>query len=325
MVDDNIDDNINTIDNSNIDKKNLWIEVEDNGNGIPLEIQSKVFEPFFRSTENKGVGLGLSITSQLVSLMGGQIYLKSQLGRGTIVQFYLPITMPQIEEIPQKSQKQQIVSIANYEPDYRILIIDNQDESRQLLTNFLEPIGFKIKETSNLKNARDISENWHPHLIFIDTKMVLLDENKTIDEIKNFQSVDQITIIGIASGKLEESQVNELKLWCDDFLCKPFAIELILEKVTAYLDVQYLYDHQDIEMISTGTMTRNLNYSALKMMSSEWLQQIYWAASSGNRRFLQELIQQIPENHYSVISGMTQLVNTFNYRKIRQIIEPLIN
>lgn len=321
----NIDDNINPIDNINMDQKNLWIEVEDSGNGIPLEIQSKVFEPFFSFNDKKGVGLGLSITSQLVNLMGGNIYLKSQLGRGTIVQMFLPITIPQVENISKNSQEKTIVSIANYEPDYRILIIDNQDKSRQLLTDFLEPIGFDVKEISDLENARDISQNWHPHLIFIDTKMILLDEKKIIKEIKNVQSVHQITIIGIASGKLEDSQINELKSWCDDFLCKPVAIELILEKVTSYLEVQYFYEYQDTEIVSTEKMVRNLNSSALKMMSSQWLQQVYWAASSGNRRILEQLIQQIPENHYSVTNSMMQLVNTFDYRKIRQIIEPFID
>ncbi|MDJ0728412.1 MAG: CHASE domain-containing protein [Crocosphaera sp.] len=320
LVDNNSDDNIDSL-----DQKNLWIEVEDRGNGIPIEIQSKVFEPFFGSTNNKGVGLGLSITSELVKLMGGKIYLKSQLGRGTIVQFHLPFTIPKPEETQQNYQKQKIISLAEYEPDYRILVIDDQNESRQLLINFLQPIGFNTQEASNLKDALDISDSWQPHLIFVDTKLLLLENNKIMDDIKNSQSLDQITIIGIASGKLEDSQVDELQLWCDDCLCKPFAIELILEKINFYLGVQYLYFHKDIEMISTGTILKNLNSSALKMMSSEWLQQVYLAASSGNRSVLQELIQQIPENNYSVMISMIELLNHFNYRKIREIVQPLIN
>ncbi|MDJ0662155.1 MAG: CHASE domain-containing protein [Crocosphaera sp.] len=320
LIDNNANDNMNTI-----DQKNLWIEVEDNGNGIPVEIRSKVFEPFFRSNENKGVGLGLSITYQLVNLMGGKIYLKSQLGRGTIVQFHLPVIIPKPEEIQPNYHKRKVVSLADHEPDYRILVIDDQDESRKLLINFLQPIGFNTKEISNLKDAVYISQNWHPHLIFIDTKLVLSDHDRTVNDIKNSQSLDEIVIIGVASGKLEESHGDKLQLWCDDCLYKPFAIELILEKIGDYLGVNYCYENEEIEIISTGKIIEKLNPPALKMMSSDWLKEVYWAASSGNRSILQELIQQIPENNYSVTSGMMELVDNFNYRKIREIIEPLIN
>ncbi len=317
----------NSIDNDmdSIYPTNLWIEVEDNGNGIPIEIQSKVFEPFFSSNENQGFGLGLSITSQLINLMGGKIYLKSQLGRGTIVQFYLPFTIPLSEEIQLNYQRKTIASIDNYELNYRILIVDDHSENRELLSKFLQPVGFNVKETNNLKDAFDIAQSWQPHLIFIDTKMVLLDNNETINDIKNSQSLNQITIIGIASGKLEDSQMDKLQLWCDDCLCKPFAIELILEKINFYLGVRYRYNNEENDTINTEKMVNKLNSSALKMMSSQWLQQVYWAASSGDSSILQELIKQIPDNNYLVISGMRELVNNFNYRKIRQIIKPLIN
>lgn len=306
-------------------QKNLWIEIEDRGNGIPIEIQKKVFEPFFRRKENKGVGLGLSITHKLVNLMGGKIYLKSQLGRGTIVQFHIPVTIPQPEEIQRTLKNKKIVSIANDEPNYRILIVDDQIESRELLINFLQPMGFNIKEAVNQENALDLAQNWHPHIIFIDTKMLLSNKKTNLMNIKYFQSLDKIIIIGIASGKLENDQVDELQLYCDDCLYKPFAIELILEKINDYLEVRYRYEYEDIEIISTGKIIKNLQSSALKIMSQRWLRQVYWAASSGNSHILQELIKQIPDNNSSVIVSMTELVNNFNYRKIIQLIKPLIN
>ncbi|EAZ92218.1 CHASE domain-containing protein [Crocosphaera chwakensis] len=306
-------------------KKNLWIEIEDHGNGIPIEIQKKVFKPFFRWKENKGVGLGLSITRKLISLMGGKIYLKSQLGRGTILQFHIPVTIPKPEEIHITSKSKKIVSIANDEPNYRILIVDDQIESRELLINFLRPIGFNVKESTNQEDTLIIVNNWHPHLIFIDTQMLLLQKNSDWMNIKCFQSLGKTIIIGVASGKIENNQVDELQLYCDDCLYKPFAIELILEKINHYLGVNYYYEYEDIETITTGTIVKNLNSSALEMMSSQWLEQVYWAASSGNGRILQDLIRHIPDNNSSVILSMMELIDNFNYREIIQIIKPLIN
>lgn len=318
-----LDDNEDTINNTS--HKNLWIEIEDHGNGIPIEIQEKVFAPFFRSKENKGVGLGLSITHKLVNLMRGKIYLKSQLGRGTIVQFHVPVTIPKPEEINRTSKNQKIISIANNEPDYRILIIDDQVESRELLINFLEPLGFKIKEASHPKEGFNIAQTWYPHLIFIDTKILLSDDNIDLKNIKNFQSLEHIIVIGLASGKLENNQVDKLQECCEECLYKPFEIQLILEKINYYLGVNYRYENEDIELINIGKLANNLNSSDLEMMSSQWLEQVYWAASSGNYCILQELIQQIPDNHSSVIISMMELVNNFNYRKIRDVIQPLIN
>ena len=98
-----------------------------------------------------------------------------------------------------------------------------------------------------------------------------------------------------------------------------------MEKINFYLGVSYLWNNEEVEMISTRKIVKSLNYPTLKMMSSQWLKEVYSAASSGNRSLLEELIQQIPERHDSIINSMRELVNNFNYRQIREIIEPLID
>ncbi|HSB00978.1 MAG TPA: ATP-binding protein, partial [Anaerolineales bacterium] len=73
------------------------IQVSDTGIGIPVEAQALVFEPFqkvnsFLTKDNRGIGLGLSITKQLVDLMGGQITLNSEVGKGSIFTVTFPIS-----------------------------------------------------------------------------------------------------------------------------------------------------------------------------------------------------------------------------------------
>jgi hypothetical protein len=76
----------------------FWsIEVRDTGAGIPMDEQQNIFEPFRQvsnsiTRENRGSGLGLAITKQLVELMGGEISLESQVGRGSLFTITLPIT-----------------------------------------------------------------------------------------------------------------------------------------------------------------------------------------------------------------------------------------
>jgi two-component system sensor histidine kinase VicK len=73
------------------------VTVEDTGKGIPKEDLNKVFDAFFQvdksnNREDYGTGLGLSISKQLIELLGGEISISSEPGKGTAVQFYLPLS-----------------------------------------------------------------------------------------------------------------------------------------------------------------------------------------------------------------------------------------
>jgi signal transduction histidine kinase len=79
--------------------KHWALQVTDTGMGIPIEARASIFEPFQQANnglagENHGIGLGLSITRQLVKLMGGRIMLESQVGQGSTFTVLLPLQLP---------------------------------------------------------------------------------------------------------------------------------------------------------------------------------------------------------------------------------------
>ena len=85
------------------DLEHWAIRVTDTGMGIPLDAQSSIFDPFKQADnaitrDNRGIGLGLSITKQLVELMGGRIMLESQVGQGSTFSVLLPIAYPPEDE-----------------------------------------------------------------------------------------------------------------------------------------------------------------------------------------------------------------------------------
>ncbi|MEA5535400.1 CHASE domain-containing protein [Crocosphaera sp. XPORK-15E] len=303
----------------------IWIEVEDTGCGIPLDIQQKVFEPFFRGIPTQGAGLGLSITKKLVHLMGGKIYLNSQVNQGTIIQFYLPVILPEEQDMPPITATRQVVRLAPNQANYRILIVDDQKENRQLLMKFLEPIGFEVQEASNGQEALDIWFNWRPNLIFMDTRMPVMDGYQTIQQIKDLTQKNQTIIIAISSGTLENDQINRLASVCDDILYKPFEIERLLNKIKLHLGVKYDYENEEMETKNEDNLSISLTPSSLGMMPLDWINQVDWAASAGDSKSLYQLIQQIPHQQITVAIGMTELVNYFNFRQIRELTQPLIN
>jgi two-component system NtrC family sensor kinase len=75
----------------------VWVEIEDNGCGISREQQQKIFDPFFTTKPvGKGTGLGLSLSYGIIQKHRGQIFVTSEVGRGTIVSISLPLTQPSI-------------------------------------------------------------------------------------------------------------------------------------------------------------------------------------------------------------------------------------
>ncbi|MEA5510624.1 CHASE domain-containing protein [Crocosphaera sp. UHCC 0190] len=311
--------------NNDSSQQIIWIEVEDTGCGIPLDIQQKVFEPFFRGIPTEGAGLGLSITQKLVHLMGGKIYLNSQVNQGTIIQFYLPIILPEEPEVSQIGANRKIIRLTPNQQEYRILIVDDHLENRQLLMKFLQPIGFQLQEANNGQEALEIWYNWRPNLIFMDTRMPIMDGYRAIQQIKDLTQQNKTTIIAISSGTLENDHINRLASVCDDILYKPFEIERLLHKIKLHLGVNYDYENEEREIKNEENLSIHLTPSSLEMMPLDWINQVSWAASAGDSQSLYKLIQQIPHQQIAVAIGMTELVNHFNFRQIRELTQPLMN
>ncbi|NEQ68430.1 MAG: response regulator [Symploca sp. SIO2D2] len=156
----------------------IHFEVEDTGCGIsPKEIDS-LFKDFFQTQigqqSTEGTGLGLTITQSFVQLMGGEITVSSVVGEGTVFGF-------EIKAMPGKASEaispplKRVIALEPTQAEYRILVADDREENRTLLVKLLEPIGFEVREAANGKEAVALWETWQPHLIWMDTRMPVMD------------------------------------------------------------------------------------------------------------------------------------------------------
>ena len=234
---------------SSIPKSNLQItlhfEVEDTGPGIAEDEVSKLFEIFAQGKVGKtaveGVGLGLPISEQLVNLMGGKIAVSAALHQGTIFQFDIPASL----EPSQKNVAppvQQISSIAADQADFRILIADDEPISRKLLNKLLTSLGFQIREATNGKEAVELWESWHPHFIWMDMQMPIMNGCEATRKIRQkSQETDVLspTIVALTASALAQDRELSLGAGCDDFVSKPFRREELLDKLSQYLGVRY--------------------------------------------------------------------------------------
>jgi signal transduction histidine kinase len=139
----------------------LIVEVEDTGRGIPEKDLDAIFQPFVQSHQTNattdGTGLGLSISRQFIQLMNGDISVKSQVGVGTVFRFTVNLPVVDSTEARQALIKRRAIGIKpDTHGEYRILVVDDRLENRQLMLDWMRAVGFGVREASNGQEAIEV-------------------------------------------------------------------------------------------------------------------------------------------------------------------------
>jgi two-component system, sensor histidine kinase and response regulator len=303
----------------------LVFEVEDTGPGLTADEINRVFEPFVQTKvglkSSEGTGLGLSISQKFVHLMGGDITVSSRPGKGSIFSFNIRVNQslkPSTEKPELLGSK--VIGLAPGQITYRILVADDEPTNRLLLVKLLGFFGFDVREAQNGQEAIQVWEEWHPHLIWMDIRMSGMSGFEATQYIKSQPNGKSTVIIALTAGVFEEQQQAVFAAGCDDFMRKPFRKDDVLRKMTEHLGVQYLYE-DDKGLIASAKLTNGTNgciitADELKIMPSEWLKQLHYAAAQGSDRLAMQLIEQIPQEHGALVKDLTYLVKNFRFDQL---------
>ncbi len=309
----------------NYDFKNSTINfiLQDTGKGIPDDDLETIFEPFCQSKNNttqEGTGLGLSITRKFLEMMGGKITVTSQLEIGTEFNFYIPIIpLEKIEQFEHKNSSRQVIALAENQPTYKILIVDDEVFNRKLLSQLLNPIGFEIKEASNGQEAITLWQQWQPHLIWMDMKMPIMDGYTASKQIKSTIKGQATIVIAITASAFQEEKNTILATGCDDFIRKPFQEQIIFETIRKHLGVAYIYAEEK-PCLENNTIY-SLTPEDLLIMPSEWIERLYQATVNLEDKIILEIIEEIPEKYANLAEELEKLVNNFLLENIIELIE----
>ena len=229
----------------------IFFELKDSGIGISKENLEKVFKPFVQvkqdSYTEQGTGLGLAITKELITLMGGNIYVKSEVNVGT--QFYFSINYEKVEEknFVQKNEEKEIIGVKNENFTKTILVVDDIKENRDLIVLLLNSYGFKTLQANSGLEALKLYDEEKIDLIFMDILMENLDGLETTKQIRSKENGKNIPIIALSANVYDEDKKEALNSGANDFLPKPVEekdILLILEK---YLKIELEYENEKNE------------------------------------------------------------------------------
>ncbi|MEG4807085.1 PAS domain S-box protein [Microcoleus sp. F8-D3] len=297
-------------------KSQLYFEISDTGPGIsPLELAT-LFKPFIQTETGRksmqGTGLGLPISQQFVRIMGGEIAVKSQLGQGTTFSFNIWVNLVTESDEQEKSQIKQVIGLEAGQDTYRILIVEDVAENRQLLLKLLVPRGFEVREATNGQEAIALHSTWKPHLILMDMLMPVMDGYEATREIKKTLEGRETIIIALTASAFDEQRQIILSAGCNDLICKPFREEVLFEKIAHHLNLRYIYEKENLSTsFSTPTLLKSLTTEDLSVMPTDWVVELHRAALCVDDKRILELIEEIPETEANLANTLTDLVDNF--------------
>ena len=217
----------------------LLFVVSDTGLGIAKTDHAGIFDRFQQAnyTTNKkygGTGLGLAISKAYIELMGGKIWIDSDIGKGSKFYFTIPYKQPD-------SQKEHDPSINYYDfndfnwNDKTILIVEDEFSNFYFLSEILSLTGAKIIHALNGKESVNIcSQHKNIDLILMDIKMPEMNGYEATFLIKKMKP--DLPIIAQTAYAFSDDFQKSLEAGCDDYISKPIVKELLIEKLAVYLN-----------------------------------------------------------------------------------------
>ncbi len=147
-------------------------DIEDSGVGMPQHDLGRIFEPFEQVRNpgpRTGTGLGLTITRRFVELMGGTMSVESEVGRGSRFVVELPLELAtESETYGAAVAPRHPFILESGQPEWRVLIVDDDPESAAVLRKMLTRAGFQVRVEENAALAIDAFQQWRPHFIWMD-------------------------------------------------------------------------------------------------------------------------------------------------------------
>ena len=221
----------------------LILEVIDDGIGIPLKSQEKIFKRFYQATNSKahntGSGIGLSLVKSLVALHKGSISVESTLGKGSTFRVEIPIDRISYETkevfeyalkndnlsmlIPEKAAKK---TIQNTELKQKILVIEDNTELRKYLVDFLSDY-YKVYDAENGEEGLKICRQIKPILCVADVMMPIMDGLEFCKELKNDEFISHIPVVLLTALGENIDKVKGYEIGADGYLVKPFEPSLL--------------------------------------------------------------------------------------------------
>lgn len=300
--------------------RQILLEVEDSGFGIPVEQQEHVFKPFVQLEGSqialKGGGLGLPICRSYVEFMGGEISIKSAPEKGTLFQVFLPVQIAKAAALISIDDLStpKVIGLEAGQAEYRVLITEDHPENGHFLSILLKQVGFVVHEAKDGAEAVSIFQNWRPHFIWMDLDLPEIDGLEATRRIRSLPDGKDVKIVLLTASDLTMEEGDVFAAGCDDKMHKPYRLQEAFSMLKKHLSVRYTYSEKS--EVSEPVEEHNDMSEQLAELPAQLKDCLYQAAVECDMELISDTLFKIQLINPDLADELQQLAQSFDYQKI---------
>jgi signal transduction histidine kinase/DNA-binding response OmpR family regulator len=299
----------------------LVIEVDDTGEGIAEPERVLIFDPFFQGRSAKrseGAGLGLTITRQIVEMFKGTIQVESAPGEGSRFRVELKVQAAHESEIRRGADRGQVTALADGQ-EYRILIVEDQEENWMVLERLLQNAGFQVRVSQNGAEGVKEFREWHPHFIWMDLRMPVMDGIEAARRIRACEGGREVKIAAVTASGFAGERNNILAMGLDDYIRKPYAPEEIFACMARHLGVRYKISHAQVD--SGSGAIPELTGADLAALSESLRKELRESLLTLDRTVIGAAIERVTQENSRLGSILEYHAESYAYSRVLAALE----
>ena len=297
----------------------LVFDVEDTGIGIAAEDQARIFDRFVQAGSTgtrKGTGLGLSISRHFVQLLGGTIQVESTLGRGSRFHVEVPAQIAEASEVTSETANvEQVIGLEPGQPDYRVLIVEDQRENWLLLQRLLQTAGFQVRVAEDgdpgSRNVSACGARTSSGWICVSR---FLADWKRRNAFVSSRAGGRSRSLAVTASAFASQREEVIAAGFDDFLRKPYRSRQIFDCMALHLGVRYVYGAAPKAAVSEPPPT--LRPEDLAVLPAALRDELEDAVISLDPARIAFLVSQVSEQNPPLGRVLGRLANKFAYSRI---------
>lgn len=318
-------------DGSSPNGRTIRFHIKDTGVGMSPEQVETIFLPFEQVGETnrqaEGTGLGLAISQKFVQMMGSSIQVQSQPGIGS--EFWFDLIVQEADSATSETRERNFEAIAGVkDKSPTVLVADDKWENRSILVSILEPLGFKLIQAENGKEALEKALQFKPDLIIADLIMPVVNGLEMMEKIRAHPELKSIKIIASSASAFDRDRDKSWEAGSDDFLPKPVQATVLLEQLQTLLDLEWVYEAPQQASVEPAAADRDdpAAIASVQPPPLGELQALYEMAMRGHIKGIQKQAKHLESKGQFVpfARHVATLAGEFRERELLQFVSQYI-